>query len=259
MSSESVVLNPRPLGFFGFVRELRRARRTGPGPETVFRLMRPFHGPEFDRIYDGCMADPTARRLLEEGRNLHPVLLDFDAMRSMPEGSLGRAYVEFMERNEIDIVSFAEASFKNMERADYTTDAAWAMANRLRDIHEIVHVISGYGTDVLGEMCELAFNIREDPRAKASRFAIRSNVSRFRRAGFRQTEVAFAEAFRRGSTVGLMVGQDWATMLEWPLEDVRAHLGISPPTCYEPIPATDGPPTIRDLIRAATTRDADAA
>ncbi|MCR9097489.1 MAG: ubiquinone biosynthesis protein COQ4 [bacterium] len=259
MSSQSVVLNPRPLGFFGFLRELRRARRVGPGPETVFRLLRPFHGPEFDRIYERCMADPTARRLLEEGRSLHPVLLDFAGMRAMPEASLGRAYVDFMEANQIDIVSFAEASFKNMKREDYANDAAWAMANRLRDIHEIVHVISGYGTDVLGEMCELVFNLAEDPRPKAVRFVVRMNLIKFERAGHAHARAAIAEAYQRGKTAGSRVGQDWADMLDWDLDTVRAQLGISPPTEYAPIDFEESPPTPSVMLRALLTKDADAA
>ncbi len=221
MSTKSVVVNPRKLGPLGFVREVVRARRVGPGPETVFRLLRPFHGPEFDAIYDRVMADETGRRILREGRSLHPVLLDFDRLRSLSSGTVGYEYVCFMEANEIDIVSFAEASLRHMAREDYANEEAWALANRLRDIHEIVHVISGYGTDVLGEMCELAFKIREDPRPRAARFAIRVNVANFRRNRSRHAEAAIGQAFQRGCRVGLMVGADWEAMMDWQLALIR--------------------------------------
>ncbi len=112
MVAKSVVINPRRLGPLGVIRELARARRVGPGPETVFRLFRPFHGPRFDAIYDRVMADETGRRILSEGRSLHPVLLDFDRLRSLPSETLGCKYVRFMEANEIDIVSVAAASLR---------------------------------------------------------------------------------------------------------------------------------------------------
>ena len=67
---DSVVLNSRPLGISGFIREALRARRVGPTPETVFRLFRPFHGPELDRVYRAAMADDSARRILESGRSI---------------------------------------------------------------------------------------------------------------------------------------------------------------------------------------------
>ncbi len=158
-----------------------------------------------------------------------------------------------MERNRIDIVSFAEASLRHMAREDYATDEAWALANRLRDIHEIVHLISGYGTDMLGEMCELAFTIREDPRPKASMFAIRFNTSIFRRCGYDHAEAAIQQAFERGRRVGLMVGADWEAMIEWKLDAVRTHLDIREVPSYRPIPE-DGEsdlskPTLTDLVR----------
>jgi len=140
-----------------------------------------------------------------------------------------------MELNEIDTVSFAEASLRHMVREDYANDEAWTLANRMRDIHEIVHVISGYGTDLLGEMCELAFIIRQAPRPRASRFAIRVNVAYFRRNGYRHAEAAIGEAFQRGCHVGLMVAADWEAMMDWQLDDVRSRLGISEPPPYEPI------------------------
>ncbi len=254
MAAKSVVINRRRLGPLGLIRELAWARRAGMVPEAVFRLFRPFHGPKFDVIYDRVMADETGRRILREGRSLHPVLLDFDRLRSLPSGTLGCEYVRFMEANEIDIVSFAEASLRHMAREDYANDEAWTLANRLRDIHEIVHVISGYGTDLLGEMCEIAFAIREDPRPRAACFEIRTNVATFRRNGHRHAEAAIGQAFQRGRCVSLMVGADWEAMMDWQLDDVRARLGIAQPPSYEPIPLTGESPPFIDALRAAFSR-----
>ena len=248
---ESVLVNPRKLGVRGL---LARARRVGPEPETVFRLFRPFHGPEFDAIYRRVMADPTGRRLLREGRSLHPALLDFARLRALPDGTLGREYLRFMERNRIDVVSFAEASLRHMQREDYATDEAWALANRARDVHEIVHLISGYGTDVLGEMCELAFNIREDPRPKATWLAVRGNIAKFRRMGAHHAEPVIRQAWARGQKAGLMVGTDWEALLDRPLADIREQLGIDEPPAYDPVPAPGEPelppPAPRDLLAA---------
>lgn len=251
----SVVLNSRPLGVTGFVREAMRARRVGPTPETVFRLFRPFHGPNLDAVYERAMADETGRRILEEGRSLHPALLDFVRLRSLPEGTLGKTYVDFMESNGIDIVSFAEASLRYMSRDDYASDEAWTLVNRGRDIHELVHVAAGYGTDELGEMCVLAFFIRDDPRPRASRLGIRTNIAAFRRQGFEHAEATITEAFERGAGSRISIVADWETMLDWPLDDVRRELAISPPPDYRPIPPTGEAPRPTDLIRALLMPD----
>lgn len=251
----SVVRNPRRLGLRGFLREAARARRIGPGPETVFRLLRPFHGPELDALYVRVMADETGRRLLREGRSLQPALLDLARLRALPDGTLGREYARFMDDNGIDIVSFAEASLRHMAPEDYASREAWTLVNRMRDIHELVHVVSGYGTDELGEMCELAFFLREDPRPRATRFAIRVNVASFRRRGYRHAEATIAEAFQRGADSRLLTIVDWEPMLDRPLDEVRRTLGVSDPPRYEPIPPTGEAPRPGDLLRGALLPD----
>jgi len=254
MVAKSVVINRRRLGPIGLMRELAWARRAGMVPESVFRLFRPFHGPNFDAVYDRVMADETGRRILREGRSLQPALLDFDRLRSLPSGTLGHEYVHFLEANEIDIVAFAEASLRHMAREDYANSEAWTLANRARDIHDIVHVISGYGTDLLGEMCGLAFAIREDSRPRATCFQIRTNVAIYHRHGLRHAEASIGQAFERGRRVGLIVGADWEAMLDWQLDDVRAHLGISKPPSYEPIWLPGENPTFMDGFRASLSR-----
>lgn len=213
-------------------------------------MFRPFHGPELDGVYERVMADETGRRLLREGRSLHPVLLDFDRLTSLPEGTLGREYARFMAENGIDIVSFAEASLRYVAREDYASGEAWHLVNRARDIHELIHVVSGYGTDELGEMCVLAFSYHEATRPGAGRLAIRARVAEFRRRGFDHTEEIIARAFERGRAARSMLAADWAELLPWPLDRVREHLGVSDPEPYEPIPATGEPPTPIDALRA---------
>lgn len=252
---ESVVVNPRKLGLSGFIREAIRARRAGPGPETVFRLFRPFHGPELDAIYQRVMQDETGRRILKEGKSLQPALLDFQRLRNLPEGTLGREYARFMDDNQIDIVSFSEASLRHMAREDYANDEVWTLVNRARDIHELVHVVAGYGTDELGEMCGLAFTLRQDARPRATRLGIRVNAANFRRRGYRHAESTIQQAFQRGAGVVELVGVDWERLMDKPLEDVRAELRISPPVPYEPIPPTGEAPKPIDLFRAIVFPD----
>lgn len=261
MASESILVNPRKLGLRDFFREMAHAQRAGPVPETVFRLFRPFHGPQLDAIYRRVMADPTGRRILREGRSLQPVLTDLDRLRGLPEGTLGNAYARFMDDNGIDIVSFAEASLRHMAREDYSTDEAWSLVNRMRDTHEIVHLVSGYGTDQLGEMCQLAFILDEDPRPRATRFIIRANLVEFRRQGFRHAEATITEAFRRGrARTALLLAVDWECLLDRRLDDVRARLGIPPPPAYPPIAPIGESPRPTDLLRAALfTRDPEGA
>ena len=155
-----VIRNHRRLGPLQFLRSyqaLRKARATG-DPEIVLRFMRPFHTRQFERTYSRVVSDPVGRRLLDEQRSLLPVLSDLESLQALPEGSLGREYARFMEEEELSVTDFAEASLASMSALDYRDQRAWTLAQRLRDMHDLIHVVSGYGRDLLGEMAVLSFS-----------------------------------------------------------------------------------------------------
>ena len=120
--------------------------------------MRPFHTRQFERTFSRVLADPVGRRLLDEERSLLPVLSDLEFLAALPEGSLGREYARFMEEEELSVTDFAEASLASMSELDYGDRRAWTLAQRLRDMHDLIHVVSGYGRDLLGEMAVLSFS-----------------------------------------------------------------------------------------------------
>jgi len=94
------------------------------------------------------------RRVLAERRSLIDVLCDRERLRSLPEGSLGRVYLEFMEREGLSADGLAAAAEQGYQRRssdpEVRTYGDWA-----RDSHDLWHVLTGYGRDPLGELCLL--------------------------------------------------------------------------------------------------------
>src|SRR5262245_46544286 len=70
--------------------------------EEVFEIIRALAGNSFERSYQRFCAHPDGRRLLQERPSLLAVLSDRDGLRALPEGSFGRAYLEFMETAQLD-------------------------------------------------------------------------------------------------------------------------------------------------------------
>lgn len=116
----------------------------------------PYHGPLLNACLDSETYAALARSWRErpEGRELldtRPTLqgrdLDLDALAQLPDGSLGREFVRYFARNGIEpFVS----SFPVETDVDY-------LSKRYRETHDIFHVVTGYGTDGLGEMELQAF------------------------------------------------------------------------------------------------------
>jgi len=81
----------------------------------------------------------------------------------MPEGSLGRAYLAFVESEKISPQGIREASKSEwcLEPAD--TELAF-IQSRMRDTHDVWHAATGYRGDVLGEVGLLAFMLAQNGR-----------------------------------------------------------------------------------------------
>src|SRR5580658_4289601 len=63
----------------------------------VFTLIESMSGTAPHRLYLGMKRSATGARLLREQPDIVPILSDRERLRALPEGSLGRAYLAFVE------------------------------------------------------------------------------------------------------------------------------------------------------------------
>jgi ubiquinone biosynthesis protein COQ4 len=82
------------------------------------------------------------RRMLSEHPSLQAKDLDLDALERLPEGTLGRAFARYFRDNKI---SPFETTLEIKSDIDF-------IAKRYRETHDLLHLVTGYGTDVMGEM-----------------------------------------------------------------------------------------------------------
>ena len=101
---------------------------------------------------------------------------------------------------------------------------------RMRELHDVNHVVTGYGRDPLGELCLLTFIYRQNGNL-GMLMVVAMAWSRLPPAARK----AVREAWRLGGKAGWLPGQDWETLFARPLEDVRQMLGIMPPVIYPPL------------------------
>jgi ubiquinone biosynthesis protein COQ4 len=90
---------------------------------------------------------PEGRRLLDQRPTLQGRDLDLDALARLPAGTLGHEFMRYLRDNGIE--PFVTA-FPIESDVDY-------LSKRYRETHDLFHVITGYGTDVVGEMELQAF------------------------------------------------------------------------------------------------------
>jgi len=101
----------------------------------------------FTKLIPRLRTDEDGARLLDERPSLDADDLALDKLEALPEGSLGQTLAAYYVDNGISPFS---TSFEVNTDIDY-------IAKRYRETHDIFHVVTGYGTDVIGEMELQAF------------------------------------------------------------------------------------------------------
>jgi ubiquinone biosynthesis protein COQ4 len=115
---------------------------------------------------------------------------------------------------------------------------AW-YARRLRDVHDLWHVLTGYGRDALGETCLVAFSYAQ---TRSTGFALIACVgARETGRALRGRPVAQAvwQGYRNGRAAAWLPGEDYEALLAEPLEAARVRLRIARPSVYKSIPAVE--------------------
>jgi len=164
-----------------------------------------------------------------------PALLDdHAALRRMPSGSLGQAYCDFMEAEGLTAQGLVDESQRFLaDRPRYNDRFQWYM-NRLRDVHDLLHVLTGYGRDALGEACVLAFTYPQQPAPGHLFIAWMAALQMKLRLKSRAPVLgAVREAWARGKPCPRLMEQPIRALLPLPLEEARRRLGIVPGVVYD--------------------------
>ncbi|WP_052518948.1 Coq4 family protein [Archangium violaceum] len=82
------------------------------------------------------------RRMLSERPSLQGDDLDLAALDLLPEGTLGHEFARYFRDNKI-------SPFKTTLELKNDVDF---IGKRYRETHDVLHLLTGYGTDVVGEM-----------------------------------------------------------------------------------------------------------
>lgn len=201
--------------------------------EQVFHIIEALNGRSFEKNFAAFVNSPEGYRLLKERTYLPPVLDDHSWIKALPEGTVGRAYVEFMEREGLTAQGLVEESAKHRAGVpDYDDDYLW-FGNRLRDTHDLFHVLSGYNRDALGEASLLAFTYSQNP-GNGVLFIAFMGCRTIAKNAPKSARImdCFWEGKRNGAAAQRIMRQDIVELMKEPLEDARVRLGIKPPVAY---------------------------
>ncbi len=201
--------------------------------DQVFHIMEALSGNSLERDLRRFVKTDNGRARIEERRDLPELLDDHDALRKLPENSVGRAYLAFMEREGLTAAGLVEESEKWWSGHDRFEDDLEYYAERRRDTHDLFHVLTGYGRDQLGETSVLAFSYSQHGGFGAMfiSFIGGRDLSKNSPRHARVMD-AIWEGKRNGKLAKDIAAEHIPSLLEEPLEAARSRLNIHRPEAY---------------------------
>ena len=201
--------------------------------EQVFHIIAALRGKKFREVAKKFWFSDKGQQILGTQQRLIDVLDDHDTLEKLPAGTVGRAYVDFMQREGLSAAGL-EAEYARFETSGKRfNDGIDRYGDRLRDTHDLHHILTGYGRDALGEQCVLAFTYAQSRNLGVGFIAYAGGFELKRRVA---PKAAIMSAVREGQRIGQaaknIVHEDIVALLREPLADARKRMGISEPVMY---------------------------
>ena len=201
--------------------------------EQVFHIIEALNGRALQRNLNAFLKSEAGRNQLRKKEYLPPILDDHAWIKSLPEGTVGRAYGDFMEREGLSAQGLVEESERmSAHYTRYQDDIEW-YGHRMRDTHDLFHVLTGYGRDALGEAALLGFTYSQNP-GRGIIFIAYMGARQLRRRLPKAARVmdCLWEGKRNGNIAQKIAREDVQALLREPLQAARQRLKIRPPLAY---------------------------
>ncbi len=170
----------------------------------------------------GRIADPFVAADLEHmwQSRYAPARYDVEDLLQLPPHTLGGAYARHMKANGL--------------RPDFYEDVAprhrmHYLRLRMRQTHDIWHVLSGYGTDEFGEVGLQGFYFAQFTNGQSALIGAGAMLKSLLRGRFGELEkhvCAFCEGYVAGKRADPLLAVKWEEMWQEPLEALRRRYRI---------------------------------
>ena len=167
------------------------------------------------------LADPTGRRILRDRPRINSKTLSLEKLRAMPENTVGRAYVSWLDREGV--------SPDTRDAVRYIDDPECAyVMQRYRECHDFYHAVTGLPIVREGEVALKAFEFANTllPMTGLSLLAV-TTLKRVERRRFYGVYLPWA--VRNGLRSKEVINVYWEEELEREVGELRAELGIEQP------------------------------
>lgn len=201
--------------------------------EQVFHIIEATKGKRSHRQAWDFIASPEGQRYLREETDIPAMLDDHASWADCGPNTVAAHYIAFMKREGLSAAGLVAESHKWQPPEARHADLTELYFERLRDTHDLFHVLTGYGRDALGEASLLAFSYQQNHN-KGILFIAYAGARQIMKMSGTNAPLyaAIKEGRRLGKAAAKIAHQDIAVLMREDIEAARARLNIGKPEVY---------------------------
>jgi len=211
---------------------IRKLLANGDDTTQVFRIMRALNVGNAPMSYARLIATGQGGRIAYDRVELAQRFSDPAFVAGFAPGTVGAAYRHFLETTGYSADGLVAVSRVEPSVDDLAHPYAW-FGRRVRDTHDIWHVLTGYQADEsMGEASLVAFSYAQVGGLGWALIGTAAALKSIRVTGSTLFAKAVWEGYRNGRKARWISGEDYLPLLNEPLDTARARLGIVTPVAY---------------------------
>ena len=211
---------------------IRKLMANGDDTTQVFRIMRALNVGNAPMNYARLLGSVQGGRLAYERTELAQRLSDPAFVAQFAPGTVGAGYRHFLESTGYSADGLVAVSRIEPSDDDIAHPYAW-FGRRVRDTHDIWHVLTGYKADEsMGEAALVAFSYAQVGGLGWAFIGAAAALKSLRVTKSSLFAKAVWEGYRHGRKAKWISGEDYEQLLHEPIDAARARLNIATPVAY---------------------------
>lgn len=201
--------------------------------EQVFHIIEATKGKRSHAQAHAFIRSDEGQRFMREGVDIPAMLDDHARWADCGPNTVAAHYIAFMKREGLSAAGLVAESHKWAPPESLPKDQTQWYFDRLRDTHDLFHVLTGYGRDALGEASLLGFSYEQNHNGGIL-FIAYAGARQIKKVSGTKAPVfgAIKEGRKLGRAAAKIAHQDIAALMREDIGAARARLGIGKPEVY---------------------------
>jgi len=201
--------------------------------EQVFHIIEATKGRRSLALARDFVRSREGQRFLADSVDIPAMLDDHARWADCAPNSVAAHYLAFMKREGLSAAGLVAESHRWAPPESLPHDQTQWYFDRMRDTHDLFHLLTGYGRDALGEVSLLGFSYEQN---------LNGGILFIAYAGARQIKkvsgtrapiyAAIREGRRLGRAAAKIAHQDIAALMLEDIDEARARMNVGTPEIY---------------------------